>query len=152
MKVNTTSTILLVEDNRDDEELTLIALRDSGVKSKVVVTRDGEEARDYLSGTGKYLGRSKDSDPALVLLDLKLPKIDGLELLRWMRGDSRTRYTPVVVLTTSNEDRDLVDSYNFGANSYVRKPVDFVQFTEAVKQLSLYWLVINEAPAGWEGL
>ena len=139
--------ILLVEDNADDEELTLIALKESKVMNSIVVARDGEEALDYLFRKGKYEGRSEDTDPQLVLLDLKLPKVDGLEVLKKMRDEESTQFTPVVVLTTSNEDRDLVGSYVNGANSYIRKPVDFNQFTEAVRQLSVYWLVLNKCPA-----
>ena len=138
--------ILLVEDNPDDEALTLRALKKSHVMNEVVIARDGVEALDYLFATGAYAGRDESVMPHLVLLDLKLPKVDGLEVLRRMRADERTRLLPVVVLTTSNEQRDIIDSYSFGANSYIRKPVDFLQFTEAVQQLGLYWLLLNIGP------
>jgi CheY-like chemotaxis protein len=138
--------ILLVEDNRDDEELTLRALRIHKIPETVVVVRDGAEALEYLFGTGVYAGRDTAQPPRIVLLDLKLPKIDGLEVLRRVRADPRTRCLPVVVLTSSNEERDILQSYDLGANSYVRKPVDFVQFHEAVRQLGHYWLTINQPP------
>jgi two-component system response regulator len=136
--------ILLVEDNPDDELLTLRALEKSNLLNKVVVTRDGVEALDYLHGTGAYAGRDRRPMPQLVLLDLKLPRIDGLEVLRRIRADERTQLLPVVVLTSSDEERDIVESYRLGANSYIHKPVDFLQFTEAVQQLGLYWLVLNK--------
>lgn len=139
--------ILLVEDNPDDEALTLRALKRNNIFNAVVVARDGVEALDYLFGTGAHVGRDVSIQPQLILLDLKMPKIDGLEVLRRLRTDERTRLQPVVVLTTSNEDRDVVSSYELGANSYIRKPVDFEQFMEAVRQLGLYWLVLNTAPA-----
>ena len=139
-------TILLVEDNPDDEALTLRAFRKNNIRNPVVVTRDGAEALEYLFGTGAYQGRDAEDVPALVLLDLRLPKVDGLEVLRRIREDPRTCLTRVVILTSSREDRDLVEGYERGANSYVRKPVDFLEFNEAVKQLSLYWLLINERP------
>ena len=138
--------ILLVEDNPDDEALTLRALNKCNVANEVVVARDGVEALDYLFGTGTHAGRDLSIMPQLVLLDLKLPKIDGLEVLQRMRADERTRLLPVVVLTTSNEQRDIVESYKYGANSYTRKPVDFIEFTEAVQQLGLYWLLLNIGP------
>ena len=138
--------ILLVEDNPDDEALTLRALKKSNVVNEVVVARDGVEALDYLFGTGAHEGRDTGVMPQVVLLDLKLPRVDGLEVLRRMRADERTRLLPVVVLTTSNEQRDIVESYRLGANSYILKPVDFVQFAEAVRQLGLYWLLLNVAP------
>jgi len=138
--------ILLVEDNPDDEALTLRALRKSNILNEVVVARDGVEAFDYLFGTGAYEGRDLSVMPQIVLLDLKLPRMDGLEVLRRMRSDERTRFLPVVVLTTSSEQRDIIDSYSLGANSYIRKPVDFVQFSEAVQQLGLYWLLLNVSP------
>jgi two-component system, response regulator len=138
--------ILLVEDNPDDEALTLRALRKSNVMNEVIIARDGIEALDYLFANGAYAGRDTRIMPQVVLLDLKLPKIDGLEVLRRLRADERTKLLPVVVLTTSNEQRDIVDSYRLGANSYIRKPVDFVQFTEAVRQLGLYWLLLNICP------
>ncbi len=139
-------TILLVEDNPDDVELTLRALKQYHVQNKIAVVRDGAEALDYLFAAGAYADRDKIALPAVVLLDLKLPKIDGLEVLRRLRADKRTMLTPVVVLTSSKEEQDIVNSYRFGANSYVRKPVDFNQFIEAARQLGLYWLVINEPP------
>jgi two-component system, response regulator len=139
-------TILLVEDNPDDEALTLRSLSKNKVCNEVVVTRDGAEALDYLFGTGAYEGRDTSEMPELVLLDLKLPKIDGLEVLKCIRDDSRTKLLPVVVLTSSDEERDLVNSYELGANSYVRKPVEFAEFAEAVRQLELYWIVLNQAP------
>jgi two-component system response regulator len=138
--------ILLVEDNPDDLHLTLRALKKSKVLNEVVVAQDGVEALEYLFGTGKFIGRDTREMPQLVLLDLKMPRMDGLELLQRMRADERTRLMPVVVLTTSSEDRDRVESYKLGANSYVRKPVDFEQFVGSVQQLGLYWLVLNEAP------
>lgn len=138
--------ILLVEDNPDDEELTTLALRESGIVNQIAVTRDGEEALDWLFGRGRHAGRDPAGLPQVVLLDLKLPKIDGLEVLAAIRADERTRTLPVVVLTSSREDRDLVESYRLGCNSYVRKPVDFQQFLDAARQLGLYWLVLNEVP------
>ena len=138
--------ILLVEDNPDDEMLTLRALKRNHIVNEVVVTRDGAEALDYLFATGEYADRDVTVMALVVLLDLRLPKIDGLEVLRRIRADKRTRLLPVVVLTSSDEERDIVDSYDLGANSYIRKPVDFEQFTEAVRQLGLYWLVLNEFP------
>jgi two-component system response regulator len=138
--------ILLVEDNPDDEALTLRALRKSNIANEVVVARDGVEALDYLFATGAHEGRHPAAMPQVVLLDLKLPRVDGLEVLRRVRADDRTRFLPVVVLTTSTEQKDIVDSYQLGANSYIRKPVDFVQFSEAVQQLGLYWLLMNVSP------
>ena len=138
--------ILLVEDNPDDEALTLRALTKNKIRNEVVVAHDGVEALDYLFATGAYAGRDTGILPMVILLDLKLPKIDGLEVLRRLRADERTKFTPVVVLTSSREEQDLINSYSFGCNSYIRKPVDFVQFVEAVRQLRLYWLVLNEPP------
>jgi len=138
--------ILLVEDNPDDVKLTMRALKKSNVLNEVIVAQDGAEALDYLFCAGKYSGRDKNIMPQVVLLDLKMPKVDGLEVLKRMRADERTRLLPVVVLTTSSEEKDRVSSYKLGANSYVRKPVDFNQFVEAVQQLGLYWLVLNETP------
>jgi CheY-like chemotaxis protein len=137
-------TILLVEDNADDEELTIRALKINNVTNELVVARDGVEALDYIFGTGAYVGRNIAVQPGLVLLDLKLPKIDGLEVLRRIREDERTRRMPVTVMTSSKEEQDVIKSYNLGANSYIRKPVDFSQFTEAVRQLGMYWLMLNE--------
>jgi len=140
-------TILLVEDNPDDEALTLRALKKNNILNEVVVARDGVQALEYLFAEGSYQGRDPRVMPQVILLDLKLPKVDGLEVLRRLRADERTRLLPVIMLTTSTEQHDLSDSYRLGANSYVRKPVDFIQFAEAVGQLGLYWLVLNEAPA-----
>ena len=133
--------ILLVEDNPDDEALTLRALKKHNIENEVVVARDGVEALDALFGRGAWAGAPLD--PQVILLDLKLPKVDGLEVLRALRADERTKLLPVVVLTSSAEDRDVVESWRLGANSYVRKPVDFVEFVDAVKTLGLYWLVLN---------
>ena len=146
MKVKT---ILLVEDNRDDEELTLRALSKYRVTNEIVVARNGVEALDYLFGAGPYAGRDPAQIPALMLLDLKLPKVDGLEVLSKVRADPRTRRLPVVVMTSSDEQKDVANAYDLGCNSYVRKPVDFMQFAQAVKELGLYWLVINESPNGY---
>jgi two-component system, response regulator len=141
-----TKIILLVEDNPDDVALTLRALKKSKIMNEVVVVQDGVEALDYLFGTGKHAGRDTRDLPQVVLLDLKMPRLDGLEVLQRVRSDERTELLPVVVLTTSSEDKDRVESYKLGANSYIRKPVDFNQFVNAVQQLGLYWLVLNEAP------
>ena len=138
--------ILLVEDDPDDVKLTLKALQKSRVANTVEVVWDGVEALDYLFGRGKFAARDKSMMPQLILLDLKMPKMDGLEVLRRIRSDERTKLLPVVILTTSTEDRDRIESYKLGANSYIRKPVDFHQFADAVEQLGLYWLVLNEAP------
>jgi CheY-like chemotaxis protein len=136
--------ILLIEDNPDDEALTLRALEKNNIKNDVVVVRDGAEALDYFFGTGSYAGRDLTIMPKLTLLDLKLPKVDGLEVLRQLRANELTRLLPVVILTSSNEEQDRVNGYGLGANSYVRKPIDFGQFTDAVRQLGLYWLILNE--------
>ena len=138
--------ILLVEDNPDDEILTLRALKKCNILNEVVVARDGVEALDYLFGTGSHAGRDIGVQPQVVLLDLKLPKIDGLEVLRRIREDERTKLLPVVILTTSNEDNDIAAGYELHTNSYIRKPVEFDQFTEAVRQLGMYWLLLNEPP------
>jgi two-component system response regulator len=138
--------ILLVEDNPDDEALTLLALRKNDIPNEVVVAHDGAEALDYLFGTGAWAGRDTRRQPQLVLLDLKLPRVDGLEVLRRLRGDERTRRQPVVVLTTSKEERDVAQSYECGANSYIRKPVSFDEFMEAVRELGRYWLALNVSP------
>lgn len=138
--------ILLVEDNPDDQALTLRALDKNGIRNRVVVMRDGAEALDYLFAQGSHAGRAPEEFPALVLLDLKLPKVDGLEVLKGMRSDERTRRVPVVILSSSNEQRDITAGYDMGANSYVRKPVDFGQFTDTIRQLGLYWLELNVSP------
>jgi two-component system response regulator len=138
--------ILLVEDNADDEALTLRALNKNKIANRIVVVRDGAEALDYLFATGTYADRDPFELPQVILLDLKLPKVDGLEVLRRLRSDPRTHMLPVVVLTSSKEEQDMLKAYSLGVNSYVRKPVDFNQFVEAIGQLGLYWLVLNEAP------
>ena len=139
--------ILIFEDNADDEALTLRAFKKNNILNEVVVARDGAEALDYLFGTGAYSGRDMSVMPAVVLLDLKLPKVSGMEVLKRIREEARTQVLPVVILTSSKEEQDLVNGYKLGANSYIRKPVDFPQFVEAVKQLGLYWLVLNETPS-----
>jgi two-component system response regulator len=136
-------TILLVEDNADDEALMLRALKKNNIANDIVVTRDGVEALDYLFSEGKFADHQVDQ-VQLILLDLKLPKLDGLEVLKRIRGDDRTRYIPVVVLTTSSEQRDIIESYHLGANSYVQKPVDFTEFMDATRQLGTYWLLLNQ--------
>ena len=140
----TKKTILLVEDNANDEFLTLRALKKYNVVNDVVVARDGAEALDYIFGTGPYAGRDVKDMPVITLLDLKLPKVDGLEVLRRVRADERTKFMPVVILTSSNEERDVINGYKLGTNSYVQKPVDFTAFVDAVGQLGLYWLMLNE--------
>jgi two-component system, response regulator len=139
-------TILLVEDNPDDVELTLQALKKKNIKNEVTVMYDGAEALDFLFGNGKYTGRDLTNLPTLILLDLKLPKIDGLEVLREIRVNELTKHIPVVILTSSKEEQDIINGYSLGVNSYVRKPVDFNQFVEAVNHLGMYWLLINEMP------
>ncbi|MGB8957644.1 MAG: response regulator [Candidatus Aminicenantales bacterium] len=141
-----TKSILLVEDNPDDVDLTMRALAKSHVANSVDLAADGVEALEYLFCTGKFAGRDPCLLPQVILLDLKMPRMDGLEVLRRIRADEKTRLLPVVILTTSSEERDRVESYKLGANSYIRKPVDFAQFAESVRQLGLYWLVLNEAP------
>ena len=138
--------ILLVEDNPDDVDLTIRALKKNNILNEVVIAQDGVEALDYLFGTGIHAGRDMSILPVLVLLDLKLPKIDGMEVLRRMRADAGTQLLPVVILTSSKEEQDIINGYKLGANSYIRKPVDFDKFIDAVKQLGLYWLVLNEPP------
>jgi two-component system response regulator len=138
--------ILLVEDNPDDQLLAKRALTQNRIANQVIVTSDGEEAMEYLFGTGRFAGRNTWDLPAVVLLDLKLPKVDGLEVLRRVRADDRTKLIPIVMLTSSKQEQDLIASYSLGVNSYIRKPVDFNQFVEAVRQFGLYWLVLNEAP------
>jgi len=139
-------TILLVEDNPDDIELTLMAFARSRVTNEIIVVKDGQEAVDYMFGLGSHAGRDPARMPEVVLLDLNLPKIDGLDVLRRIRADARTRRVPVVVLSSSREHQDIVRSYDFGANSFVQKPVDFSQFVEWARQLGSYWLVLNEPP------
>jgi two-component system response regulator len=138
--------ILLVEDNPDDEALTLRALKKNNIGNELIVVRDGAEALEFLFCTGAYADRDPLKKPQVILLDLKLPKVDGLEVLRRIRADERTRLLPVVILTSSKEEQDRINGYKLGANSYVRKPVDFTEFIDAVRQLGLYWLVLNEAP------
>ena len=138
--------ILLVEDSSDDVELTQMALREQNIKNEMVVARDGQEALDWLFGEGEHAGRDTSENPTVILLDLRLPKIDGLDVLKRIRQDERTRLFPVVILTSSKEDQDLIKSYELGANSYIRKPVDFQQFSKAVRDLGLYWLLLNEPP------
>jgi CheY-like chemotaxis protein len=138
--------VLLVEDNPDDEALTLRALKKNNIANEIVIAEDGAQALDYLFGTGQFAGRDARNRPALILLDLKLPKVDGLSVLAQVRADERTKTVPVVVLTSSAEERDLMKSYELGVNSYVRKPVDFGEFVEATRQLGVYWLILNEQP------
>jgi two-component system, response regulator len=142
------STILLVEDNPDHQELTLMTLAENNVLNDVQVANDGIEALDYLHGTGKYAGRDPRDVPALILLDLKLPKLGGIEVLKRVREDERTRFVPVVILTSSSEEEDIVASLESGANSYVRKPVDFNRFVEQVHRLQVYWILVHEPPGG----
>jgi two-component system response regulator len=146
MAKNRERIILLVEDNPDDEDLVLRALRKRNISNQVVVCHDGAEALEYVFGTGKYAGRDVADFPAVMLLDLKLPKIDGLTVLKRIRADERTRLMPVAILTSSNLEEDLIRGYELGANSYVRKPVEFEQFMDAVQQLGIYWLLLNEPP------
>jgi CheY-like chemotaxis protein len=140
------SVILLVEDNPDDEELTLLAFKNNHISNSIAVVRDGAEALDYLFKAGKYENRPSNTTPRLILLDLKLPKVTGLDVLKKLRAHQATQYLPVVVLTTSNQDEDIINSYKLGANSFIRKPVEFTKFNEAIKQLGLYWLLLNEVP------
>ena len=142
------SAILLVEDNPDDEALTIRAFQKNNLTNEIAVARDGAEALEYLFGTDRYAGRDISEQPSLVLLDLKLPRVDGLEVLRQMRADPRTQTVPVVILTSSREERDIEGGYRLGANSYVCKPVDFAEFLEATRQLGLYWLLLNQPPPG----
>lgn len=142
----TDQVILLVEDNPDDQELALLAFKEANIPSKIVACKDGEEALDYLFATGSYADRDARILPEVMLLDLKLPKVDGFEVLKRVREDPRTKLLPIVVLTTSSEQKDLVESYQLGTNSYIRKPVDFGKFIEFAQQFGLYWLVLNESP------
>lgn len=139
--------ILLVEDNPNDLELTMRVLKKHNVSTDIEVARDGEEALDYVFGTGKYEGRDPNFGPSVILLDIKLPKVDGLEVLKQIKADPRTRAIPVVLLTSSREERDIMLGYELGTNSYIVKPVDFEQFVESIRQLGVYWLVLNEPPA-----
>jgi len=141
-----TKPILLVEDNRDDEELILLTLKEHNIANEIVVARDGVEALDYIFATGRFARSQSSMAPALVLLDLKLPKLSGLDVLKRLRDDPRSKVLPVVILTSSNEERDILNSYNLGANSFVRKPIDFQEFHNVVKQLSVYWLLVNQSP------
>lgn len=143
--------ILLVEDNSDDEMLTVRALKKGNIKNEIVVVRDGEEALDYLFARGKHNGRDIDAIPQVVLLDLKLPKISGLEVLKEIRADKKFKFLPIVILTSSDEDNDMIQSYLEGANSYVRKPVALTEFSNAVRQLGLYWVLLNEGPLNTSG-
>lgn len=144
--ITTPGLLLLVEDNADDEELTLMAFEQSGITNPVVVARDGVEALDYLFGTGIYRDRPAENLPALILLDLQLPRINGLEVLQRIKHNPKTQLIPVVILTTSNEQQDLVESYSLGCNSYIRKPVDYDRFLNVIQQLGMYWLVMNSPP------
>lgn len=145
--INSPIEILLVEDNPNDVELTLRALKKHSIANHIEIVRDGAEALDFIFCTGPYTDRSIENNPKMILLDLKLPKVDGLEVLRQVKSDPRTKTIPVVVLSSSREERDLVESYRLGVNSYITKPVDFEQFTEAVRQVGLYWLSLNQQPA-----
>ena len=151
MSVSATSRVLLVEDNPNDETLTLRAFKKNNIANPIVVARDGVEALDYLFGTGSFAGRDVSDTPCIVLLDLKLPRVDGLEVLHRMRDDARTRLIPVIILTSSVEEQDLLKGYSLGANSYIRKPVDFGNFIDAVTRLGMYWLVLNEPPPSING-
>jgi CheY-like chemotaxis protein len=144
--MNEKNIILLVEDNPDDADLTRRAFANCNIANKLVVVQDGAEALDYLFAAGAWAGRPAEDDPTLVLLDLKLPKINGLEVLRKLRNEPRTRLLPVIILTSSVEEQDVIRGYDLGCNSYIHKPVDFLQFNEAVRNLSLYWLVLNQPP------
>jgi two-component system response regulator len=145
MKLNTHKVILLVEDNPNDAELTRLAFESNQITNPVILTRDGVEALDYLFGTGMYTEACPEL-PALLILDLKLPRVDGLEVLQTIRANAKTQLLPVVILTSSKEERDVIEAYKLGTNAYVRKPVDFIEFQEAVKLLGLFWLLLNECP------
>jgi two-component system, response regulator len=140
------SIIMVVEDNQDDLDLTLRAFAKNNILNEIVIARDGVEALDYLFATGEHAGRDLRIMPEVILLDLKMPRMGGIEVLRHIRSDASTKLLPVVVLTSSDEERDMIESYEHGVNSYIRKPVDFSQFVEAVRQLSLYWMVLNQSP------
>ncbi len=146
MKTNRNKVILLADDNPDDVTMTVRALKKSNILNEVIVARDGFEALEYLFGTGKYSGRDTGIQPQVILLDLNMPRMGGIDVLRQIRADERTKLLPVVVLTTSTEEKDRIESYRLGTNSYVRKPVDFDQFSQAIHQLGLYWLLLNDAP------
>lgn len=145
-KIDLNIKILLVEDNLDDVALTLRAFKKNNILNEVIVANDGVEALDYMFGTGKHAMRDIEDMPAIILLDLKLPRIGGLEVLKRLRADERTKMVPIVILTSSKEEQDLINGYKLGCNSYIQKPVDFEQFMDAVKQLGVYWLLINEPP------
>jgi CheY-like chemotaxis protein len=146
MSMISNKVVLLVEDNPDDEALAIRALKRHYIGNEIVIAHDGVEALDYLFGTGSYAGRDITMKPTVILLDLQLPRVNGLEVLQRLRADECTRLLPVVVLTTSSEEQDMLDSYSYGCNSYIRKPVDFIQFSEAIRQLGMYWLLMNEPP------
>jgi two-component system response regulator len=138
--------ILLIEDNQDDIELTIRAFRKNNLKNEIIVIKDGEKAVEYINGTGEYIERDQNKQPAVILLDLKLPKVDGIEILRQIKSNPRMKVIPVVILTSSLEEKDISNGYSFGANSYIRKPVDFNKFQEVVQYLGIYWLLLNELP------
>jgi two-component system, response regulator len=138
--------ILLIEDNTDDIELTLRAFKKNNLKNEIIVLKDGEQALEYINGTGKFSNRDTDKQPAIILLDLKLPKIDGIEVLKNIKANPKMKIVPVIILTSSLEEKDIMNGYSFGANSYIRKPVDFNQFIETVQHMGLYWLLLNELP------
>jgi CheY-like chemotaxis protein len=148
MPMDGSKTILLVEDNSADEELTLMAFKKNGIQNPIVVARDGEEALDYMFGRGMHAGRDLSELPQVIILDLKLPRVSGLEVLRRIREDDQTKRVPVVIMTSSKEEKDMIEAYNLGTNAYVRKPIDFNQFAEAVRYLGMFWLLLNECPEG----
>ena len=147
MEINDPVEILLVEDNPTDAELAMIALKERNLANKLVWVKDGAEALDFLFASGAYAGRKLENGPKVVLLDLRMPKVDGLEVLRRVKADNRTKHIPIVVLTSSKEDRDIAESYNLGVNSYIAKPVEFEEFAKVVSELGLYWLLINHPPS-----